>query len=141
MMLTLPALVAYGKTEREIADYLGADEIIFLDIEGKNGLKAACIEAAQGPTTIENLEVGVFNGCYVTGLPDGYLDDLSDLRNGRTRQKPGLENVKAGGVEDGSVAARAGLEGLSGVGGAPVPMGDGQVNSAPGQRDDIRSVV
>lgn len=134
MTLTFEALVAYGKTQREIANYLGADEVVFLDLDGENGLKAACIEAAQGPTPIENLEVGVFTGGYATGLPDGYLENLSDLRIGRRQQKAGED-------EDGGVAARLGSAGLPCSGGAAVPMEDGEANSAPNHREDIRHVV
>lgn len=74
----------------------------------------------------------MFTGCYVTGLPDGYLDNLSDLRSGRSREKHGLETIKAGGGDDGS---------LAGSGGAPVTAGGGQVHSDPDQREDIRHVV
>jgi amidophosphoribosyltransferase len=120
--LTLEALVAYGRTERQIADYLGADEVVFLDVDGPNGLKQACIEAAQTEDTpIKDLEVGVFTGCYVTGLPDGYLDALSDLRSGRKKQKveAGIESIKAGEDKSGGAA----------------------VHIVPDQREDIRYVV
>lgn len=141
LMLTFQALVAYNRTEREIADYLGADEIVFLDVDGENGLKAACIEAAQGPTPVENLEVGVFTGGYPTQLPDGYLDNLSDLRTGRGRQKAGIESIKAGGDEDSSVVASSGPAHLSCSGSGNVPKGNGVTNSAPDDREDIRYVV
>ncbi|KAF5026101.1 hypothetical protein F66182_1823 [Fusarium sp. NRRL 66182] len=131
--LTLEALVAYNRTQREIAEYLGADEIVFLDVDGENGLKAACIEAAQDQTPVKNLEVGVFTGGYVTGLPDGYLENLSDLRTGRWRQKPGED-------EDGCVAARPEPAGLPCSGGADVSMGVNEANSAPDHREDIRHV-
>ncbi|KAJ3533132.1 hypothetical protein NM208_g8126 [Fusarium decemcellulare] len=112
------ALVAYSRTQREIAEYIGADEIVFLDVDGENGLKAACIEAAQDQTPIKNLEVGVFTGKYVTGMPDGYLDNLSDLRSGRWQQKAGFESKPCSG-------------------GAAVSMGVNGANSAPDRRDDI----
>lgn len=43
-------------------------------------MKAACIEAAEGPTDIDDFEVGVFCGRYVTDVPDGYFEHLSRLR-------------------------------------------------------------
>ncbi|KAF4466402.1 amidophosphoribosyltransferase, partial [Fusarium albosuccineum] len=116
--LTFEALVAYSRTQREIAEYIGADEIVFLDVDGENGLKAACIEAAQDQTPIKNLEVGVFTGKYVTGMPDGYLENLSDLRSGRWQEKAGFESKPCSG-------------------GAAVSMGVNGANSAPDRRDDI----
>ncbi|KAG8428728.1 hypothetical protein J3459_002465 [Metarhizium acridum] len=115
------ALIAYNRTQREIADYLGADEVVFLDVDGENGLKAACIEAAQGETPIKDMEIGVFTGGYVTGLPDGYLENLSDLRSGRRQQKVGFESQKAGEDEEGRVAARPAPAGLPCSGDAATP--------------------
>ena len=78
-MLTLCAqdLVAHGKTRQEIAQHIHADEVIFQDLAD---LKASCIEAAEGPTEIEDFEVGVFCGKYVTDVPEGYFEHLSRLR-------------------------------------------------------------
>ncbi|EFY91830.1 amidophosphoribosyltransferase, putative [Metarhizium acridum CQMa 102] len=129
--LTFEALIAYNRTQREIADYLGADEVVFLDVDGENGLKAACIEAAQGETPIKDMEIGVFTGGYVTGLPDGYLENLSDLRSGRRQQKVGFESQKAGEDEEGRVAARPAPAGLPCSGDA----------ATPDHREDIKHVV
>jgi amidophosphoribosyltransferase len=94
-------LIAYGRTWREIADSIGADEVIFLDLDGEHGLKAACLEAAERKTAVQDFEVGVFCGRYVTNVPDGYLERLSDLRAGRRpRQKPAFASVAPGGGED-----------------------------------------
>ncbi|KKY38315.1 putative amidophosphoribosyltransferase [Diaporthe ampelina] len=70
-------LVAHGKTRQEIAQHIHADEVIFQDLAD---LKASCIEAAEGPTEIEDFEVGVFCGKYVTDVPEGYFEHLSRLR-------------------------------------------------------------
>ncbi|KAK2610828.1 hypothetical protein N8I77_004226 [Diaporthe amygdali] len=70
-------LVAHGKTRQEIAQHIDADEVIFQDLDD---MKAACIEAAEGPTDIDDFEVGVFCGRYVTDVPDGYFEHLSRLR-------------------------------------------------------------
>lgn len=75
-------LVAHGKTRQEIAQHIHADEVIFQDLDD---LKASCIEAAEGRTEIEDFEVGVFCGKYVTDVPDGYFEHLSRLR-GRERK-------------------------------------------------------
>ncbi|KAK7432817.1 hypothetical protein QQZ08_000680 [Neonectria magnoliae] len=100
-------LVAHGRTRQEIAEYIGADEVIFEDLDGKNGLKAACIEAAEGTTQVQDFEVGVFCGKYVTGVPEGYFEHLSDIRSGKRGQKTTLTNITAGGG-DGSVVSSSG---------------------------------
>ena len=101
-------LVAHGKTGQEIADYIGADEVIFLDLDGKDGLKAACMEAADSTSKVQDFEVGVFCGKYVTEVPEGYLEHLSDIRVGKPRQKNAVTNIKPGGDEQGAVIASSG---------------------------------
>ncbi|GJC98623.1 amidophosphoribosyltransferase [Colletotrichum higginsianum] len=76
-------LIARGKTRQEIAEHIDADDVIFLDLEGPDGLKAACLEAADSGSQVRDFEVGVFCGRYVTDVPDGYFDQLSDLRKGK----------------------------------------------------------
>ncbi|KPM37893.1 Amidophosphoribosyltransferase [Neonectria ditissima] len=101
-------LVAHGRTRKQIAEYIGADDVIFGDLDGENGLKAACIEAAEGTPQVEDFEVGVFCGKYVTGVPEGYFEHLSDLRNGRRGKKVTVTNIEAGGNEGGSVVVSSG---------------------------------
>ncbi|RYP11878.1 hypothetical protein DL767_011281 [Monosporascus sp. MG133] len=100
-------LVAHGKTRQEIAKYIGADDVIFQDLDGKDGLKAACIEAAESTSQVEDFEVGVFCGKYVTEVPEGYFEHLSELRSGKPKRKAGVTNVKAGG-DEGSVISSSG---------------------------------
>jgi len=75
--LVLKELVAHGKTRREIAQDISADEVIFQSLED---LQAACIEAAEGESKVKGFEVGVFCGKYVTDVPEGYFEHLSRLR-------------------------------------------------------------
>lgn len=93
IVLTLCAqdLVAHGKTRQEIAQHIHADEVIFQDLAD---LKASCIEAAEGPTEIQDFEMGVFCGKYVTDVPDGYFEHLSRLR-GKER-KTAARAIEAG---------------------------------------------
>ncbi|RYP92080.1 hypothetical protein DL770_001810 [Monosporascus sp. CRB-9-2] len=100
-------LIAHGKTRQEIAKYIGADDVIFQDLDGKDGLKAACIEAAESTSQVEDFEVGVFCGKYVTEVPEGYFEHLSELRSGKREQKAGVTIIKAGG-DDGSVITSSG---------------------------------
>lgn len=109
-MLTLGVedLVAHGRTQQEIAKYIGADEVIFQDLDGKDGLKAACMEAAESTSQVQDFEVGVFCGKYVTEVPEGYIENLSELRSGKRWQKAAVTNIKPGRDEEGSVVASSG---------------------------------
>ncbi|KFH46148.1 Amidophosphoribosyltransferase-like protein [Hapsidospora chrysogenum ATCC 11550] len=102
-------LVAHGRTRQEIAEYIDADEVIFEDLEGPDGLKAACLEAADSTSQVQDFEVGVFCGKYVTDVPEGYFDHLSDLRNGKRGQQTALVEIEAGiNGEGGNVVASSG---------------------------------
>ncbi|KAI9731835.1 MAG: amidophosphoribosyltransferase [Claussenomyces sp. TS43310] len=79
-------LVAHGKTRREIAEHISADEVIFQSLED---LQAACIEAAEGESKIKGFEVGVFCGKYVTDVPEGYFEHLSRLRGKKGNKTAG----------------------------------------------------
>ncbi len=49
-------------------------------------LVAACAELSPRGRNC-NFESGVFSGCYVTGVPDGYLEHLEQIRGGNKRPK------------------------------------------------------
>ena len=60
-------LIAHGRTIPEIAEVLGADHLVFQEIED---LKAAIIEGSE----IEDLDMSCFDGRYVTGaVSEEYL--------------------------------------------------------------------
>lgn len=119
-------LVAHGKTREEIARYIDADDIIFQDLAD---LKAACLEAAEPGNEVEDFEVGVFCGKYVTDVPEGYFDRLSEIRAGEKKKKKaaegGLVNVQPG---DGAVVASSG----------PTNEAGDEPSVKPAEREDIR---
>jgi len=79
-------LIAHGHTVNEVCDLIGADGLIYQDLED---LIAA---AREGNPQITQFDCSVFNGEYVTGdIDDAYLDRLAKSRNDGAKRK--LENV------------------------------------------------
>ncbi|KAK9491949.1 phosphoribosyltransferase-like protein [Lipomyces doorenjongii] len=74
-------LVAYSRTEAEIAAAIGADDVIYQTLPD---LIAACAEENHN---IKEFEVGVFTGEYVTGVENGYLEHLEEIRFQNARLK------------------------------------------------------
>ncbi|WP_087019935.1 amidophosphoribosyltransferase [Thaumasiovibrio subtropicus] len=69
-------LIAHGREVEEISEIIGADGLIFQDLDD-------LVAAVQlGNTDIERFETAVFNGEYVTNdIDQAYLDYLDSLRN------------------------------------------------------------
>lgn len=69
-------LIAHGRTLDEITRLIGADKLIFQDLDD-------LIETARtGNPDIKQFDCSVFNGDYVTGDVDSkYLKKIQDLRN------------------------------------------------------------
>ncbi|KAG6162846.1 hypothetical protein E4U11_002395 [Claviceps purpurea] len=118
-------LAAHGRTTEEIAKYIQADHLVYLTLEG---LKAACRDAADKDSKVEDFEIGVFNGNYVTGVPEGYFEHLSSMRKGKKRKADTLDLAMNGSTDssgDPMVVANSG----------PVYGAD------PEYREDIRFVA
>lgn len=84
-------LIANGKTTEEIAKVIGADWLVFQDIED---LKKACLEGSK--TQASQFDCSVFDGKYVTGdVDEAYLARLLELRNDESKNKKqgAAENV------------------------------------------------
>ncbi|WP_263380131.1 amidophosphoribosyltransferase [Granulicella paludicola] len=74
-------LIATGKDVQQLAKEIGADELIFQDLDD---LKAAITEAAPGLT---HFDTSVFDGIYVTGdITEEYLNLLERQRNDTAKQ-------------------------------------------------------
>jgi amidophosphoribosyltransferase len=74
-------LIASGRDEREIGQVLGADRLIYQDL---GDLVAACQE---GNAEITRFDTSCFSGEYVTGVEDGYLEQLQTLRSDAAKRK------------------------------------------------------
>jgi len=74
-------LVAHGRSEEEIRQVLGADRLIFQDLED-------LIDAVQkrGKSDVDRFDTSVFDSDYVTGdVTETYLHHLEEMRNDATR--------------------------------------------------------
>ena len=90
-------LIAHGRTEQEVCDWIGADGLVYQDLED-------LIEAVgkKGKTAVQRFDTSVFNGEYITGdITPEYLSRLEAGRNddakaSRDEQRPanviGLHN-------------------------------------------------
>ncbi|CCF60035.1 hypothetical protein KAFR_0I02560 [Kazachstania africana CBS 2517] len=65
-------LIAYNRSNEEIASILKCEKVIYQELDD---LIDCCKTAA-----IDKFEVGVFSGSYVTGVEDGYLQELEKVR-------------------------------------------------------------
>ena len=75
-------LIASGKTEKEIEEAIGADWLIYQDLED------LISTAFEGNPRIKQYECSVFNGEYVTGDVDEiYLKRIENLRNDAAKAK------------------------------------------------------
>ncbi|NOR19896.1 MAG: amidophosphoribosyltransferase [Xanthomonadales bacterium] len=80
-------LIASGCDEQEIGEKLGADRLIY---QGLDDLIDACREGNEG---ITRFDTSCFSGEYITGVEDGYLDDLQARRNDQAKQQNSLNNA------------------------------------------------
>ena len=80
-------LIAHGNTVEQICDLIGADGLIFQDLQD-------LIDCAlEGNPELTAFDCSVFNGEYVTGdIDDAYLDRLAQSRNDGAKTKK-TENV------------------------------------------------
>ncbi|KAK0372867.1 amidophosphoribosyltransferase [Colletotrichum paranaense] len=77
-------LIAHGRTNAEIAQQIGADDIIYQTVED---LVASCAELSPRDPKTQTFEIGVFSGCYVTPVSEAYLEQLDDARNSGRKRK------------------------------------------------------
>ena len=75
-------LIASGRNEKEIEEVLGADRLIYQDLDD---LIEAC---GEGNPDITRFDTSCFSSEYVTGVEDGYLEDLQNRRSDQAK----LEN-------------------------------------------------
>ena len=75
-------LVAHNRNAQQICDVIGADKLIYLDLEDL--VKAAY----KGNKAITEFDTSCFNGEYITGdIDENYLEMINELRNDSARTK------------------------------------------------------
>ena len=67
-------LIASGRTDEEVAKEIGADWLIYQDL---NDLIAS---AQEGNPSIQKFEMSIFDGIYPTSISSDYLEDLESSR-------------------------------------------------------------
>lgn len=78
------ALVAFNRDDDEIAAAIGADKVIYQDLQD-------LVDACAGPG-VDQFECGVFTGQYITGVEDNYLQELEKIRAQNQRLKLQQQN-------------------------------------------------
>lgn len=100
-------LVAFGRTESEISDVIGADAVIYQTLPD-------LIEACHSLNpAIKNFEHGVFSGEYVTPVQPDYFQRLENLRGENAQQKKkeaAITAMAAGIASEGDVQTLLGKE-------------------------------
>ena len=79
-------LIASGRSEKEIEETLGADWLIYQDL---GDLIEACRE---GNERIRQFDTSCFSGEYITGVQQGYLEQLQNHRSDQARTQRRVEN-------------------------------------------------
>ncbi len=78
-------LVAHNRTVEEIADLIGADWLVYQDLDA---VYKAIRSAALGDTAIDRFEDAIFTGEYIAGnISREYLRDIADKRNDNAKSK------------------------------------------------------
>lgn len=86
-------LIAHGRSVQEVCDLIGADWLIFQDLEDL----VQC--SRDGNPDIEDFDCSVFNGDYVSGDVDkNYLDRIESLRNDDAQSEQRSAQQAAGAV-------------------------------------------
>jgi amidophosphoribosyltransferase len=69
-------LIAHGRTTEEICELIGADWLVYQDLQDL----VAC--SLEGNSKVSGFDCSVFNGEYLTGdIDQAYLDRIESLRN------------------------------------------------------------
>ena len=74
-MAATKELIAHDKTEAEVADAIGADELIYQSLDD------LISSVQEGNPNIKDFETSIFTGNYPTQIEEGYLENLEEERS------------------------------------------------------------
>tara|TARA_B100001769_G_scaffold72282_1_gene54132 strand:- start:2775 stop:3257 length:483 start_codon:yes stop_codon:yes gene_type:complete len=74
-MAATKELIAHNKTEAEVADAIGADELIYQSLDD------LISSVQEGNPDIKDFETSIFTGNYPTQIDEGYLENLEEERS------------------------------------------------------------
>ncbi len=78
-------LIAAGRTEEEVCEAIGADRLIYQDLD-------ALEKAVRGKNEkLDGFDSSCFSGRYVTGIEEGYFEALESRRSDAARMKRRVE--------------------------------------------------
>lgn len=83
-------LIAHHRDSTAIAKHIGADDVIYQNLED---LVRACASLSPRNPAEQQFEVGVFCGKYVTPVDDGYFEHLEKVR-GESKKKKVMEKAR-----------------------------------------------
>jgi len=83
---TREELIAYDREDKEIAEKIGCDWVVYQDLDD---LEKSVQECAPEEHALEHFDTSCFSGKYVTGekIGDSYFDRLHDLRNDTAQEE------------------------------------------------------
>ncbi|KAJ3209433.1 amidophosphoribosyltransferase [Dinochytrium kinnereticum] len=94
-MPTRQELIAFDRSDDDVAGEIGADCVIFQD------LNDLIHSVSMFNSAIKSFDVSVFNGCYVTGdITTDYLKELEDARNSNITRQSSLANLDVIGLHN-----------------------------------------
>lgn len=73
------ALVAFGRTDKEIAAEIGCDGLFYQTVEDM----CEAVNSVPHDAELTGFEIGVFTGEYITGVSEDYFSHLEELRSDR----------------------------------------------------------
>ena len=74
-------LVAHGRSEQEIQEFLGCDWLVYQDLDD---LESA---VREGNADLKKFDSSCFTGEYTTGIEPGYFERIQQLRSDEAKKK------------------------------------------------------
>jgi amidophosphoribosyltransferase len=78
--------VAYERTEKEISDFIGADKLVYQNLDD------LILSVKEENSPIEKFDASCFDGQYVTeDVSQDYLKELDSIRNDASKQSQSFD--------------------------------------------------